>query len=274
MKSELVLFDIVDGSEQVLLAIDRHIEAPNWHPDGSCLIVNGGGRLYSVDIAKPELEVIDTGFAVRCNNDHGISPDGTMLVISDGTQNGQSAIYTLPVSGGVPKPVTSHTPSYWHGWSPDGRTLAYVGKRTEGFDVYTISVDGGEERCLIDGFDHCDGPDYTPDGEWIWFNGERESEVDLWRMRTDGSDLQKMSDDEFVNWFPHPSPDGKSVLYLAFPPGTKGHPANLHVSLCMVPAAGGEPQILTTLLGGQGTINVPCWAPDSRRFAFMRYGLI
>lgn len=270
MISELCLFDLATREISVLLRLDGHIEAPNWHPDGA-LIVNGDGLLYLVRLDQPALHRIDTGFAVGCNNDHGISPDGTQLVISDKTETGKSCIYTLPIAGGAPRRVTEEVLSYWHGWSPDGQTLAYVGHRGEKFALFTCPVAGGAETCVTDAFDHVDGPDYTPDGAWIWFNGERSGAVDLWRIRPDGSDLQQMTDDEAVNWFPHPSPDGAHVVYLAYPPKTAGHPANLDVSLCLMPAEGGVSETLCNLFGGQGTINVPSWAPDSCAFAFVRY---
>jgi|TARA_B110000114_G_C14760406_1_gene264620 Tol biopolymer transport system component len=127
------------------------------------------------------------------------------------------------------------------------------------------------EMLVCDGFDHVDGPDYSPDGQWIWFNGERAGRVDLWRVRLDGTDLERMTDDDLVNWFPHPSPDGEHVLFLAYPAETKGHPADLDVSLRLMPMAGGPPCDIAEVFGGQGTINVPCWAPDAKRFAFMRY---
>jgi Tol biopolymer transport system component len=178
----------------------------------------------------------------------------------------------MPVEGGEPVRVTPLVPSWWHGWSPDGERLAYVAAR-EGAPIlpYTCRLDGSDERLLVDGFDHVDGTDYTPDGTWIWFNGEREGRVDLWRVRPDGSGLERMTDGETVDWFPHPSPDGSLVLFLAYPPGTRGHPAMLDVALCVMPAEGGEAREVVRLRGGQGTINVPCWAPDGRRFAFMRF---
>ena len=272
MISELCLFDLGAGKASVLLRHEGHIEAPNWHPDGY-LIVNGDGRLYRVPLSDPSLLLIDTGFAVQCNNDHGLSPDGTQLVISDKTQTTKSCIYTLPVEGGTPKRVTDAVPSYWHGWSPDGRTLAYVGHRGEKFALYTCPTVDGAETCVTDAFDHIDGPDYSADGAWIWFNGERDGDVELWRIRPDGADLQQMTDDEAVNWFPHPSPDGEHVVYLAYPAKTKGHPPNLDVSLRLLSADGGSTRELCTLFGGQGTINVPSWSPDSMAFAFVRYVL-
>ncbi|MAS05996.1 MAG: hypothetical protein CL534_15135 [Ahrensia sp.] len=272
MKSELCIFDLASGTVRMLLETDRLIEAPNWTPDGGALIVNGDGRLFRVALeGAPELVGIDTGFAKRLNNDHGISPDGKTLVISDSTEEEASCIYTLPAEGGTPKRITGRVPSYWHGWSPDGTTLAYVGKRDAGFDIYICPVDGGVETRLTAGFEHCDGPDYTPDGEWIWFNGQKDNRMQLWRMRTDGGALEQMTDDKRVNWFPHPSPNGESVLYLAFENGVEGHPRNHDVELRLMPGSGGKPRILLSLFGGQGTINVPCWAPDSNRFAFVRY---
>ena len=272
MTSELCIFDVASGDVRTLLETDRLIEAPNWTPDSGALIVNGDGRLFRVALdGNPDLAEIDTGFAVRLNNDHGISPDGKTLVISDSTEEGASCIYTLPFGGGMPKRITGHVPSYWHGWSPDGTMLAYVGKRDAGFDIFTCPADGGAETCLTAGFEHCDGPDYTPDGKWIWFNGERNGRMQLWRMRPDGGALEQMTDDERVNWFPHPSPDGESILYLAYENGVEGHPRDHDVELRVMPASGGKPRTLLSLFGGQGTINVPCWAPHSSRFAFVRY---
>lgn len=271
VESEVCTCDLA-GNVTVVFRHEGHIEAPNWHPD-RYLIVNGGGLIYRLDLDNAELTQIDTGFATTCNNDHGVSPDGKTLVISDATRTDRSCIYTLPVTGGVPQRVTAETPSWWHSWSPDGARFAYAAARPAGtrIGLYTCAVDGTDERCVTDAFDHVDGPDYTSDGQWIWFNGERDGHVDLWRIRPDGTGLEQMTDDPAVNWFPHPSPDGQQVVYLAYPEGTTGHPANLDVSLRIIPSEGGSSRHLTDLFGGQGTINVPSWAPDSQHFAFVRY---
>lgn len=271
MKSELLIFDIVSGDVESVLETDRLIEAPNWTPDGAALIVNGGGQLFRVTLANPELHAIPLGSLSALNNDHGLSPDGRMLAISDKTETGESQIYIVPVDGGVPRPVGAKPPAYWHGWSPDCATLAYVARRDGSFQVCTCDLDGGPETQLTRDFDHCDGPDYTPDGRWIWFNGQRDGAMDLWRCTVAGGAVERMTDDNSMNWFPHPSPDGKHVLYLAYEPEVQGHPRDHDVELRLMPATGGASRKLLNLFGGQGSINVPNWAPDARRFAFVRY---
>ncbi len=272
MSSEVAIYDLATASVQTVFQTDRLIEAPNWTADGTTLIVNGDGKLYRLNLAQPQLVQIDTGFATALNNDHGISPDATQLVISDTTEVGKSRIYTLPFSGGTPRLVQAHAPAYWHGWSPDGSRLVYSAKRGETFQIHTCPVNGGDEFQVTRDFDHADGPDYSPDGRWIWFNGEQAGSVQLWRIAPDGQGLQQMTADERVNWFPHPSPDGRHVLYLAYESGTQGHPRYRDVQLRLLPAEGGTPKVLMSMFGGQGTMNVPCWAPDSRKFAFVRYG--
>lgn len=270
MRYRLATYALATGTTHTVLETERHIEAPNWHPEGY-LIVNAEGRLYRVPRDAPALHEIDTGFATRLNNDHGLSPDGQMLALSNHTVPGQSCIYTVAVGGGTPVQVTANTPSWWHGWSPDGTRLAYPAVRDGQFDIYTIAVAGGAETRVTDGrFAHTDGPDYSPDGAWIWFNAETgEGSCDLWRIRPDGTDLERMTMGDSVDWFPHPSPDGAHVLYLAYPPGTEGHPGECPVALKLMPAVGGAPRVLYELFGGQGTINVPCWAPDGSAFAFV-----
>ncbi|WP_415403911.1 TolB family protein [Tateyamaria sp. SN3-11] len=271
-QSFIVLHDIATGAEEVVYETPDLIEAPNWSPCGTFLVLNGGGRVFRFDLADGAITWIDTSPLRALNNDHGISPDGTRLVVSESPGRGTSCIYTLPITGGAPIRVTDEVPSYWHGWSPDGATLAYTAMRDGVFQIFTIPAAGGTERQLTFGPGHRDGPDYTPDGAWIWFNSDHHGTTpDLWRIRPDGSDLEQMTDDSQVNWFPHPSPDGQHVLYLAYGPHVLDHPRGEEVALKLMPQSGGPARTIATLFGGQGSINVPNWAPDARRFAYVRY---
>jgi Tol biopolymer transport system component len=274
LESTLETVPIASGDRRVIYHTRDHIEAPNWSRDGKTLFLNRAGRLYKLPVAGGSPQVIDTGFATSCNNDHGLSPDGRWLAISDQSQGGRSVIYILPADGGTPRRITPLAPSYWHGWSPDGRTLAYCAERNGEFDVYTISVDGGEEKRLTTAAGLDDGPEYSPDGQYIYFNSERTGRMQIWRMKTDGNGQEPVTSDGYNNWFPHPSPDGKWIVFLSYEPEVKGHPANKDVMLRLMPAGGGEIRVLAKLFGGQGTINVPSWSPDSGRLAFVSYQLI
>ncbi|NKB26248.1 MAG: hypothetical protein GKR99_01265 [Rhodobacteraceae bacterium] len=273
MRSSLEIFDLDRGASRVVWQTDDLIEAPNWDPVDDTLLFNGGGRLFRIPAAGGVPQVVDTGFADACNNDHGISPDGSRIAISHQTEGG-SCIFTLPSDGGVPVRITENTPSYWHGWSPDGARLAYCAERGGQFDIYTIGVGGGAE-CQLTGQNgpegHNDGPDYSADGRFIWFNSDRTGHAQIWRMDARGGNPVQITDDARVNWFPHPSPDGAKVLYLSYPEGTVGHPADKPVELRLMQPDGSEIRTLAAFQGGQGTINVPCWAADGRAFAFVKY---
>jgi Tol biopolymer transport system component len=271
VRSVIETYERATSVVREVLALDGRIEAPNWDPSGATLLVNGGGRLFRVPLDKPALVPVDTGFADRCNNDHGISPDGSRIVVSHHTARG-SEIFVLPSGGGEPVAVTDKAPSYWHGWSPDGARLAYAAKRGEGhFDIYSIPVGGGAEVRLTGGEGHCDGPDYSADGRRIYYNCDRTGQAQIWVMAADGSGQRQLFDEASVNWFPHPSPDGRHLLYLAYPPGTLGHPEDRPVALVLCDPEGQDRSRVREFTGGQGTINVPCWAPDSSAFAYVRY---
>jgi hypothetical protein len=270
--SALEFISLKDLDRHVICQTSDHIEAPNWSGDGQFLVFNSGGRLYKQPIARGQPQVIDTGLAVHCNNDHGFSPDGTQLAISDQTEEGKSLIYIVPVGGGTPTRITRQGPSYWHGWSPDGKTLAFCGQRNGDFDIYTIPANGGNETRLTTAPGLDDGPDYSPDGKYIYFNSERTGLMQIWRMKADGSDQQQVTaDDTHNHWFPHPSPNGQWIVFLSFGKEVKGHPENKDVALCRMAAGGGPIQVLTKIFGGQGTINVPSWSPDSGKIAFVSY---
>jgi len=270
VESTLETLTIATGARETVYSARAHFEAPNWSRDGTSLLFNQDGRLYVLPLDTRQPRVLDTGEATRCNNDHGYSPDGRWLALSH-APDGRSLIYVLPATGGAPRLVTEKGPSYWHGWSPDGRTLAYCAERNGEYDVYTIPVEGGAERRLTTAPGLDDGPDYAPDGS-IWFNSERTGLMKIWRMAPDGSSQRQMTyDDQWADWFPHPSPDGRWVVFLSYDRSVEGHPPNKDVVLRLMSLEGGEPRVIARLFGGQGTINVPSWSPDSQRIAFVSY---
>jgi TolB protein len=275
LHSTLETIAIASTDRRVVYAAAEHFEAPNWTPDGSSLICNRNGQLFRIGATGGTPQLIDTDFANKCNNDHGISPDGKWIVISDQSQEDHhSIIYTLPIAGGKPTRITQNSPSYWHGWSPDGKTLAYCAQRDGKFGIFTIPANGGEEKRLTTAVNLDDGPDYSPDGKYIYFNSDRTGLMQIWRMHADGSGLEQITTDEANNWFAHPSPDGKWIVYLTYDRDVPGHPPGKNVMLRLMSLSDRTVKVLAKLFGGQGTINVPSWSPDSKKLAFVSYQMM
>ncbi len=267
-------------SKQVdtLVKLPTHFEAPNWHPD-NYLIMNHRGKLYTMDVQSKSIQLLPTGSVIKNNNDHGISPDKKWMVMSSNdpahpsSKGYKSSIYVMPIKGGEPRKVTSDVPSYWHGWSPNGQTLAFCGERNGNYDIYTIDVKGGEEKRITttEGLD--DGPDYSPDGKYIYFNSYRTGHMQIWRMLADGSQPEQLTFDENSNWFAHPSPDNHWIVYIAYLSDEKQqHLFGKQVKLRLMNLKTKEISDLTPVFyGGQGSINVPSWSPDSKKIAFISY---
>jgi Tol biopolymer transport system component len=274
----LETMNVSDGKRKIIFEKQSRFEAPNWMPDGNRLLFNMDGSLYLIPAIGGEIAKLNTGFANNLNNDHGISFNGKLLAIShsrQGLPGGGSTVYVLPLKGGKPKLITENTPSYWHGWAPNNKELLYVAQRN-GIPIYNIyrnSIKGGKEVALTNNKtgEHVDGCEYSPDGKYIYYNGSHTGKMHIWRMKPDGSDRIELTSEEYNDWFPHISPDGKRILFISFPGDVdpNSHPSYKRVMLRVMPSEGGKPETIAYLYGGQGTINVPSWSPDSREVAFV-----
>ncbi len=272
--SQLELLNIETGKSKIIYQSPRSIQAPNWLNDGKTLLYNSQGLMYKFDLATSKPTVLNTGAVKENNNDHVLSFDGKMLGLSSG-KNGDniSNIYTVSINGGEPKTITKVGPSYLHGWSTDGKTLVFTGQRNNEFDIYTTASDGsGKERQLTTAKGLDDGPEYSPDGKYIYFNSSRTGTMQLWRMHADGSNQEQLTNDEFNNWFPHISPDGKWILFISFSKDVNPteHPFYKHVYIRLMPVDGSnKPKVIAAVYGGQGTMNTPNWSPDGKYIVFI-----
>jgi TolB protein len=276
--SRLEIVDIANGNRKVIRETNTRFEAPNWMPGGKKLLFNEGGSLYTIPIEGGTPEKLNTGSIAGNNNDHAISFNGKMLAISshrEGLPDGGSTVYTLPLQGGEPRLITDSTPSYLHGWNPNGKEVAIVAKRNGSkiYNLYKVSLaDKKETQLTFNTKGHVDGPEYSPDGRYIYYNANVSGSMQIWRMKPDGSGKEQITFDEYHNWFPHISPDGKWMVFISFPSDIdpNSHPAYKQVMLRLMPlTTPAAPKVLAYLYGGQGTLNAPSWSPDSKFVAFV-----
>jgi TolB protein len=273
--SRIETMDVQTGLRKVLHSAPNSLQAPNWTKDGKTLIYNSEGRMYNYDLAHGTISQMNTGTIINNNNDHVMSFDGKMMALSNHVgEKRVSTLFTLPI-GGSDKPTMITSPdsghSYLHTWSPDGKTLIFTGQRNKQYDIWAVDIATKKETQLTNTPTLDDSPEYTPDSQWIYFNSARTGTMKLWRMKPDGSGQEQITFDEYNDWFPHFSPDGKWMVYLSYMPDIAAaeHPWYKRVYIRLMSMAGGVPKTIAYLYGGQGTINVPSWSPDSKKIAFV-----
>jgi Tol biopolymer transport system component len=276
--SSLYIYDLKSGKSEKILEEKRHFEAPNWSRDGKFLLINAYGKLEKVSPKGEKLGELNTGTVQKANNDHGYTFDGKTLFISSGKpeiKGGSSFIYKVSEAGGEPVQLTPLTPSYWHGVSPDAKTMVYCAVRNGNFDIYAMSTNGGEEIRLTstEGLD--DGPEYSPDGKYIYINSYRSGMMQIWRIKPDGSEPEQMTFDNYSNWFAHIAPNNKVATIITYMEDqAQAHPFGRQIKLRLLDLKTKKIKDLTEeFYGGQGTINVPSWSPDGKKFAYVRYAL-
>ena len=274
--SHLEIMEVATGHRKILHSTSNSVQAPNWTVDGKQLIYNSEGRLYRYHLNDGVISPLNTGFAIKNNNDHVLSFDGTLLGIShhNNNDNNSSTLYYLPSQGDsipvvVTKPGVGN--SYLHGWSPDNQKMIFTGHRKGQYDIYSVDLKTGKEKQLTNQKTLDDGPEYSPDGAHIFFNSVRSGKMKLWSMDSEGKNQTQLTFDEYNDWFPHVSPDQKWIVFISFPKDIdpNDHPFYKHCLLRIMPSKGGTPRIIGYLYGGQGSINVPSWSPDSRFIAFI-----
>ena len=273
--SHIEVMDVQTGLRKILYSAPNSLQAPNWTRDGKNLIYNSEGLLYKFDLASGSVSKLNSGTANQNNNDHVISFDGKQIAISNHVGEKRiSTLFILPINGSdKPMQITSADSghSYLHSWSTDGKKLIFTGQRKNQYDIWAVDIASKKETQLTNTPTLDDSPEFSPDGKWIYFNSVRTGTMKLWRMKPDGSNQEQITFDEYNDWFPHFSPDGKWIVFLSFPKeiNPTDHPWYQKIYLRLMPASGGVPKNIAYVYGGQGTINVPSWSPDSKRIAFV-----
>ncbi len=281
LHSTLETVIVASTDRRVRYTTSGSLEDPNWTPDGKALLFDAAGNLqrfvldngvHPIDSTLPRsTAAAPIPVGLKINGDHAISPNGSTIAVGSGDPDGVARIYVVPIDGGTPRRVVADGPAYVHGWSPDGKTLSYSAQQGAGFEAFTIPMAGGSATRLAP---QSDVAEFSPDGQWIYFQSDRTGHMQLWRMHPDSSAQEQLLISETVDWFPHISPDGQQIAYIAYKPGTEGHPANQDIELRVLSIADRRVRTVAQLLGGRGTMNVPSWSPDSRMLAFTSYALL
>src|SRR5262245_38174782 len=101
-----------------------------------------------------------------------ISPDGKWIAYTlatpdmDGNRNA-SNVWMASTAGGPPQQLTQSGHDSSPGWSPDGKTIAFLSSRSGDSQVYLLSLEGGEAQKLTKLSTGAEIVKWSPDGKTI-----------------------------------------------------------------------------------------------------------
>jgi Tol biopolymer transport system component/DNA-binding winged helix-turn-helix (wHTH) protein len=265
------LVPALGGAERKLTGIDcrySYAGSPIWTPDGQHMLLldqctpAGPHGIVLFSFATGEKRCLTAPDSANADDfSPALSPDGTTVAFARVTSVGVGEIYTVSVSGGAPRRLTSES----HGvaplmWTPDGRYIVFESDRGVLARIWRVPAVGGaiepEMRYPRVGSFSRDGRRfvYTDD-----LGGEPPS---TWRadLSAPGGRVLKNRD---LNTSPYrayaaqPSPDGAQIAFVSGRAGAD--------EIWSSSAEGDHPLQLTSLGRLSGT---PRWSPDGKWIAF------
>ncbi|MCZ6677822.1 MAG: tetratricopeptide repeat protein [Candidatus Poribacteria bacterium] len=187
--------------------------------------------IYTTHIfSKVTHELLPVGFGVRAPR---VSPDGRRVVYESNSA-GNLELYMLDLSDITleeidqraiqPKRITLNevddgAPTFF----PDGQRIAFVSSRPENsainrleiHQIYTINIDGSDERHVNPNPYDCYNPVVSPDGGTITFVSSREGDIEIYTMDADGSNERRITNGIGASIQPVFSPDGTKLAFVS-----------------------------------------------------------
>jgi hypothetical protein len=105
----------------------------------------------------------------------------------------------------------------WMSWSPGGDRLAYF-VRKEGHKtliIENILTRTIEQRIEMKTIDEPESPNIAPGGKIIAFAGLRDAKSDIYTMNLDTREITNLTNDDFADFAPAFSLDGRSIVYVS-----------------------------------------------------------
>jgi len=276
IRSRVEVFDIDKRHRKIVLEKNQYISSPTWHPIDSQLVVMSDSLLYAIELAaQKDWELIDTK-GLTSTLDFGFHPNENVLFVTHLDSVG-TRIYRLDDRDSLsPQLVTAKAPSIFQAVSPNGEEILYEalrGKRKN--SVYKMNFEKQKEIRLSKTRNGNGGGFYAADGNKIYYHSARSRDTKIWEMNPLGLHQKQLTFDEFYDYAPQISPDGKTLVFLSYLPDNQRYGFPLMKQFVLrkldLTKENAQPEILTPLLGGLGTLGKVAWSADSKKIAFISY---
>lgn len=249
----IYICDFDGHAPQKVVESDTITLFPSWSPNGRAIAYTSYAQ-GNPDIVIRELETGDT----KRISYEGINltptwiPDGSGKMAATLSVNGDEEIYLLTEAGKIDKRLTDSwgidvSPTF----SPDGRQIAFVSKRSGTPQIYIKDIEAGEVRRLTFEGSYNTEPDWSPQGDRIVYSAMNGGRADICVIGTDGEGFTQLTRDAGSNESPAWSPDGSMIVFSS----TRKGKAKLFV----MTASGTDQRQLLDMPGEQV---LPDWSPE------------
>ena len=278
---DLMLRDLKSGEERVISSVRREMGrwssdngpllgniGPEWSHDGGSVYIadrqfsdGGVGGVYKIGIGTGSRTQITSAPGEQRDFSPRISPDGRTLAFVRYFSHGHGELFTVPVSGGTPTPLTNDVRDIQGiTWSRDGESIIVCSNRGSYFQLWSIPAKGGIPVLLPTNTTSATNPFSFHHSGRLGFVDSSEN-WNIWRYAVTQGHLGPRTlliSSSGRNHDPRFSPDGRHITFISDRSGT--------LEIWTAEADGSQPKQLTHVNGAW--LNSISWSPDGRTIAF------